>query len=101
VIGVSKEQRIMALVLTNVYLEDGQRKILEKMAKKNRSNLSVEVRNAIDVYSTGLNTDELRLLDEATLKAKQDLDEMNAVLDQSLTRSAKFFEEINRLRSAS
>ncbi len=91
----------MALVLTNVYLEDGQRKILEKMAKKNRSNLSVEVRNAIDVYSTGLNTDELRLLDEATLKAKQDLDEMNAVLDQSLTRSAKFFEEINRLRSAS
>ena len=91
----------MALVLTNVYLEDGQRKILEKMAKKNRSNLSVEVRNAIDVYSTGLNTDELRLLDEATLKAKQDLDEMNAVLDQSLARSAKFFEEINRLRGAS
>ena len=89
----------MALVLTNVYLEDSQRKILEKMAKKNRSNLSVEVRNAVDVYSTGLSADELRLLDEATLKAKQDLDEMNALLDQSLERSKKFFEEMNRLRS--
>ncbi len=67
-----------------------------KMAPKNRSNLSVEVRNAVDVYSAGLSADELRLLDEATLKAKQDLDEMNALLDQSLARSKKFFEEMNR-----
>jgi hypothetical protein len=70
-----------------------------KMAPKNRSNLSVEVRNAVDVYSAGLSTDELRLLDEAALKTKQDLDEMNALLDQSLARSKKFFEEMNRLRS--
>ena len=70
-----------------------------KIAPKNRSNLSVEVRNAVDVYSAGLSTDELRLLDEAALKTKQDLDEMNALLDQSLARSKKFFEEMKRLRS--
>ncbi|MFN5803474.1 MAG: hypothetical protein ACK44V_11670 [Burkholderiales bacterium] len=68
------------------------------MAPKNRSNLSIEVRKDVDVYSAGLSADELRLLDEAALKTKQDLDEMNALLDQSLARSKKFFEEMNRLR---
>ena len=88
----------MALVLTNVYLEDAQRKALEKIAKKNRSNLSVEVRNAVDIYSAGMSLKDFRMLEEATLKAKADFDEMNTILDAGLVRAQKFFSAIEKLK---
>lgn len=88
----------MALVLTNVYLEDVQRKTLERLAKKNHSNLSVEVRNAVDIYSTGLSIEDLQLLDDTTRRAKSDIDEMNATLDAGLVRARKFFSDIAKVK---
>lgn len=88
----------MALVLTNVYLEDAQRKTLERLAKKNKSNLSVEVRNAVDVYSTGMSVQDVKMLDETTRKAKSDIDEMNATLDVGLARAEKFFSAIAKVK---
>lgn len=88
----------MALVLTNVYLENAQKKTLERLAKKNHSNLSVEIRHAVDVYSMGLSIDDLKMLDETTRRAKVEIDEMNATLDIGLARAERFFAEMDRLK---
>ncbi len=88
----------MALVLTNVYLENAQKKTLERLAKKNHSNLSVEIRHAVDVYSMGLSIDDLKMLDETTQRAKVEIDEMNATLDIGLARAERFFAEMDRLK---
>ena len=53
----------MAAVLTNLYLEAGQRKFLEKQAKTNGTNLSSEARAAIDLYKAGVSLGDLELLD--------------------------------------
>ena len=81
----------MSLILTNIYLEPSQRKALQARAKRNRTSLSVEARKAIEAYAAGLSVEELRLLDEATRKAKRDIDEMIAVLDAGVARSKRFF----------
>ena len=91
----------MSLILTSIYLEPRQRKALQARAKRNRTSLSVEARKAIEAYAAGLSVEELRLLDEATRKAKRDIDEMSAVLDAGVARSKRFFAAIERIRRAS
>lgn len=88
----------MSLVLTNIYLEPAQRKALEARARRNRTSLSVEARKAIEAYNAGLSIDELRLLDEATRKASEDIDGMIAILDAGAVRSKRFFAAIGKLR---
>ncbi|MBI5752949.1 MAG: hypothetical protein HZA59_12540 [Hydrogenophilales bacterium] len=88
------------LVLTNVYLEDTQKKALAKKAKADGTNISAEMRRAVDVYLAGMNEDDLRLLDEATKQAKVEIDEMNQILDNGLKRANKFFAEIEALKAA-
>ncbi|HEY8096997.1 MAG TPA: hypothetical protein VIE65_13020 [Methylobacter sp.] len=90
----------MALVLTHIYLEKDQRTELERMAKKNKSNLSVEVRSAVDIYKTGISAQELEMLDETTRIAQANIEVMNATLDIGLMRASKFFADIEKVRAA-
>ena len=89
-----------SLVLTNVYLDAGQKKALAKKAKADGTNISTEMRRAVDVYLAGVSTDDLRLLDEATKQAKTEIDEMNRILDAGAARAEKFFAEIEALKKA-
>jgi hypothetical protein len=86
------------LVLTNVYLEQAQKKAMARKAKANGTNVSVEIRNAIDAYLAGLGAEELRLLDAATRQAKVEIDQMNAILDAGQVRARKFFSEIDKIK---
>jgi ATP/maltotriose-dependent transcriptional regulator MalT len=90
-----------ALVLTNIYLEDVQRKAISKKAKANGTNVSVEIRKAIDAYLAGMSVEDLRMLDGATRKAKAEIDEMNAILDAGQRRAVAFFAEIEKIRRTS
>jgi Ribbon-helix-helix protein, copG family len=83
-----------SLALTNVYLESEQKKALARKAKSNGTNLSVEVRQAVDAYLAGVSVDELKLLDAATKQAKTDIDAMNAILDGAQKRADRFFRDI-------
>ena len=87
------------LVLTNVYLDEGQKKALARKAKADRSNLSAEMRKAVDVYLAGVNAEELQLLDDATRQAKAEIDEMNRILDAGFSRAQSFFAEIEAIRA--
>jgi hypothetical protein len=89
-----------SLVLTNIYLEDVQKKAIAKKAKSNGTSLSVEIRKAVDAYLVGVSAEELRMLDEATRKAQSEIDEMNAILDAGAVRAEAFFAEMDRLRAA-
>jgi hypothetical protein len=86
------------LALTNVYLDAEQKKALTKRAKLKGTNLSVEVRNAVDSYLAGVTVDELQMLDAATRQAGEHIDEMNAILDAGLKRSEAFFKAIAALK---
>ena len=86
------------LALTNVYLDAEQKKALSRRAKSNGTNLSVEVRAAVDAYLAGVSMDELRLLDAATRRAKADIDEMVGTLEAGAIRAAAFFREIDALK---
>jgi hypothetical protein len=88
-----------SLVLTNVYLEDVQKRALAKKAKADGTNLSVEMRKAVDAYLAGVSADDLRLLDEATRRAQIEIEEMNAVLDAGALRAERFFRDIEVIRS--
>jgi len=87
------------LVLTNVYLEQAQKKAIARKAKLNGTNVSVEIRHAVDAYLAGVSTEELRMLDAATRQAKIEIDEMNAILDAGQVRAKKFFAAIEKLKA--
>ena len=87
------------LTLANVYLDSKQKKALARKAKANGTNLSVEIRNAVDAYLAGVTVNELKMLDAATKRAKADLDAINAILDSGQRRAAKFFRDIEAARA--
>ena len=87
------------LELTNVYLEKGQKGALAQKAKANGTNLSVEIRRAVDVYLTGVTKEELELLDAATRQIKVEFDQIIEILDRSNARAEKFFAEIEKIRA--
>jgi hypothetical protein len=91
----------MAAILTNVYLEPAHRKFLEKQAKANGTNVSAEMRSAVDAYRAGVSMSELELLDLATRRAKQDLDAINDTLDGGQRRAETFFAQIEAIKAAS
>lgn len=86
------------LTLTNVYLERKQKEALARKAKARGTNLSAEVRSAIDAYLAGVSVEDLRLLDDATRRAESEIGEMNANLDRANARARRFFKEIDQLR---
>jgi len=89
----------MAAILTNLYLDRAQRSFLEKRAKANGTNLSVEARSAIDLYKAGVSLGELELLDLATRRAKDDLDAIVATLDAGQRRAEEFFAQIEAIKA--
>jgi len=88
------------LTLTNVYLERRQKEALARKAKARGTNLSAEVRSAIDAYLAGVSAEELQLLDEATRKAESEIKEMNAILDRANARAERFFKDLEQARRA-
>ena len=84
------------LVLTNIYLEQRQKRAIVRRAKANGTNMSTEIRNA---YLAGVSAAEIRLLDAATCQAKLEIDQMNAILDAGQARARKFFAEIEKIKS--
>jgi hypothetical protein len=91
----------MSAVLTNIYLDAPQRRLLESRAKRRGTNLSSEARAAIDLYKADVSLPDLALLDVATQRAKADLDAIAAVYDKAERRARKFFAEIEAIRAAS
>ena len=87
------------LELTNIYLERSQKQALARKAKENGTNLSVEVRRAVDVYLAGVTEEDLSLLDAASRQVKIEIDQMIEILDAGQARSQKFFEEIERIKA--
>ena len=87
------------LVLTNIYLEQAQKKAIARKAKANGTNVSVEIRQAVDAYLAGLGAEELRMLDAATRQTKVEIDQMNSILDAGQARATKFFAAIEKIKS--
>lgn len=87
-----------SLVLTQIYLEPGQKAALQKKAKAKGTKVAEEVRHAVDAYLAGISAEELELLDAATLEAKRHLDAMATELDGVNARLDKTLSELNKLR---
>ena len=85
-------------ILTQIYLEPGQRAALRKQARANGTRMAEEVRRSVDAYLAGMSNDELELLDAATLAASKQLAAMSADLDHINARLAQTMNEIARLR---
>ena len=96
---MSSRSTSSSLVLTNIYLEQAQKKAIARKASANGTNVSVEIRNAVDAYLAGLGADELRLLDAATRQAQIEIDQMNAILDAGQARASEFFSEIEKIKA--
>ncbi len=90
----------MSLVLTQVYLDSKQKKALAAKAKKTGRKSSDLVRDAVDALLLGVNTEELKQLDEATRRAEADIKEIVKTLDANARRHKAFMAEIARLRAA-
>jgi hypothetical protein len=87
------------LVLTQVYLDQGQKKALASKAKATGRNSSDLVREAVDALLLGVNTVELKQLDEATKRAEVDIKAMVKTLDANAKAHKSFMAEIGKLRA--
>lgn len=88
-----------SLMLTNFYIEKGQKKALEAKAKSNGTKVSEELRQAIDIYMTGLSVEELELLKATAQRAEEDLTAMADLLEQANKRMEATLNEIKKLRA--
>ena len=91
----------MALVMTQVYLEAAQKKALAAQAKKLNRKPSELMRDAVDALLLGVNTEELKQLDEATKRTEKDLQEMVKTLDANAKEHKAFMTAITKMRKAS
>ena len=60
--------------------------------------MAAEIRNAIDTCLAGITPQELEMLDAATRRAEQDIEEMIAVMDAINARVAKRYRAMELLR---
>lgn len=88
----------MALVRAHIYLEARQMKALAIEAKRRGRRPCDLMREAVDAIVMGVDVQDLRLLDAATLRAKADLDAIVEVLDANAREHRSFMSEIARLR---
>jgi Ribbon-helix-helix protein, copG family len=91
---------VAELVLTQVYLEPQQKKLLAERAKALGKKPSEAIREAIDAFNAGVTVEQLQQIDAATKAAKMDLDEIAAVMDAGRARDKKFFAAIARIKAA-
>ena len=89
-----------SMVLTQVYLEALQKEALSGQAKKTGRSVSELMRDAVDAAIAGVTTDELKTLDQGTLKAQADIHAMLADLKTNTVEHAAFMREMARLQKA-
>lgn len=89
---------MMAMVLTQVYLDAPQKKALTAQAKRAGRSVSDLMREAVDAAILGVTADDIKMLDAGTIKAKADIDAMLVDLKQNAKEHADFMREIKRLR---
>ena len=75
----------MATAMQNmmIYVTDTQKRQLRKQAKIHGTSVATEVRSAIDIHLSGVNADDLALLDAATRQAERDIQEMVERLERA------------------
>lgn len=88
----------MAMVLTQVYLDAPQKMALTAQAKRAGRSVSDLMREAVDAAILGVTTEDIKILDAGTKKAKADIDAMLLDLQQNAKEHADFMAEIVRLR---
>jgi Ribbon-helix-helix protein, copG family len=90
-----------SMLLTQVYLEPAQKKALTSQAKRSGRSVSELMRDAVDAAVAGVTTDELKLLDEGTKRAKGEIDTMLKLLQKNSKEHAAFMRDIAALREES
>lgn len=90
----------MAMVMTQVYLDAGQKKSLVIKAKKTGRSLSELLRDAGDAALLGVTSEEVLHLDAATLRAQSDFKEIVRVLEVDAKAHKTFMSAIKKLRAA-
>ncbi|MEO6024917.1 MAG: hypothetical protein ABIP64_17750 [Burkholderiales bacterium] len=83
-----------------MYLEATQKKALAAQAKKLNRKPSDLLRDAVDALLLGVNTHELKQLDEATKRTEIELQEMVKTLDANAKAHKAFMSAITKLRKA-
>jgi hypothetical protein len=91
---------VRSMVLTQVYLEPLQKKALAGQSKKTGRSVSEIMRDAVDAALAGVTTDDLKTLDQGTLKAQSDIQSMLAELKTNSQEHASFMREIAALQKA-
>ena len=90
----------MALVMTQVYLEATQKKALAAQAKKLNRKPSDLLRDAVDALLLGVNTGEIKQLDEATKRTEIELKAMVKTLDANAKEHKAFMSAITKMRKS-
>jgi hypothetical protein len=85
--------------LTNFHLGRSQKAKLKARAKAHGSKLADELRQAVDLYLTGINAEEIELLNAATRCAESDIAEMIAQAEAINRRADAVFAELEALRA--
>lgn len=88
----------MAMVLTQVYLDAPQKKALSAQAKRAGRSVSDLMREAVDAAILGVTSEDIKMLDAGTIRAKADIDAMLVDLRQNAKEHEDFMREIKRLR---
>ncbi len=89
-----------SMVLTQVYLEALQKEALSRQAKKTGRSVSELMRDAVDAAIAGVTTDDLKTLDQGTLKAQVDIHAMLADLKANTAEHTAFMREMSKLQKA-
>ena len=90
----------MAMVMTQVYLDAGQKKSLAAKARQSGRTLSELLRDAGDFALQGVSAEELPQLDAATRQADADLKEIARVLRADAREHKAFMAAMRKLRAA-
>ena len=91
----------MAMVLTQTYLEPGQKKALASKARKSGRKVSDLIREGVDTALLGVTVADLSLLDAATLKAQDEVRGMVGALQANAVEHRSFMAQIEQLRRSS
>jgi uncharacterized membrane protein len=98
VFALAIERIKMSMVLTQVYLETAQKKALTAHAKRSGRKVAEVMRDAVDAALLGVTADDLKLLDEASLKASAFIGEIRTDLADNSKEHKAFMREIEKLR---
>ncbi len=85
--------------LTQVYLDASQKEALRERAQAKGAKMAEEIRNAVDLYLSGITPDELELLDAASQQAAQDFESMSASLDATNKKLDAVFRELEKIQA--